>query len=125
MTLILPNDYKYAVATHNCISRTCKILFFINKLNLLSATSNLIATFLKGDAQFLFLCDPQKPTASHVYITFPRITQKILTKESRIVNYANRTIFYLFIIVKKNFAAQKNANKQLSPLMKFLCTKKS
>ena len=31
--------------------------------------------------QFIFLCNPQKSGASRVCITFPQITQKILTKD--------------------------------------------
>ena len=38
----------------------------------------------KGNAQFLFLCNPQKSGASRLCVTFPQITphitQKILTK---------------------------------------------
>ena len=34
----------------------------------------------KGNAQFIFLCNPQKSRASRVCITFPQKTQKILTK---------------------------------------------
>ena len=33
----------------------------------------------KGNAQFLFLCNPQKSGALRVCITFPQIIQKILT----------------------------------------------
>ena len=36
---------------------------------------------LKGNAQFLFLCSPPKLGASRVCITFPQITQKILTED--------------------------------------------
>ena len=36
---------------------------------------------LKGNAQFIFLCNPQKSGASRVCITFLQITQKILTKD--------------------------------------------
>ena len=36
-------------------------------------------TVFKGNAEFLFLCNPQKSGASRVCITFPQITQKILT----------------------------------------------
>ena len=36
---------------------------------------------IKGNAQFMFLCDYQKSGASRVCITFPQITQKISTKD--------------------------------------------
>ena len=36
---------------------------------------------LKGNAQFLFLCNPQKSGVSQVCITFLQVTQKILTKD--------------------------------------------
>ena len=36
---------------------------------------------LKGNAQFIFLSNPQKSGASRVCITFPQITKKILTKD--------------------------------------------
>ena len=36
---------------------------------------------LQGNVQFLFLCNPPKSSASRVCITFPQITQKILTKD--------------------------------------------
>ena len=36
--------------------------------------------FFKGKTQFLLLCNPPKLGASKVCITFPKITQKILTK---------------------------------------------
>ena len=36
---------------------------------------------VKGNAQFLFLCNRQKSGASQVCIRFPQITQKILTKD--------------------------------------------
>ena len=36
--------------------------------------------FIKGNAQFLFLCNPPKSGASWVCITYPQTTQKILTK---------------------------------------------
>ena len=35
----------------------------------------------KGNAQFLFLCNPQKSGASRVCITFPQVTQKMLNKD--------------------------------------------
>ena len=35
----------------------------------------------KGNAQFIFLCNPRKSGASRVCVTFPQITQKILTKD--------------------------------------------
>ena len=35
---------------------------------------------LKGNSQFIFLCNPEKPDASQVCISFPQITQKILTE---------------------------------------------
>ena len=35
----------------------------------------------KENSQFLFLCNPQKSGASRDCITFPQITQKILTKD--------------------------------------------
>ena len=35
---------------------------------------------LKGNAQFIFLCNPQKSGASRVWIIFLQITQKVLTK---------------------------------------------
>ena len=37
--------------------------------------------FIKGNAQFLFLCNAQKSGTSRVCITFPQITQKILTED--------------------------------------------
>ena len=37
--------------------------------------------FLKGNAQFIFLCNPQKSGSSRVFITFPQVTRKILTKD--------------------------------------------
>ena len=37
---------------------------------------------IKGNAQFLFLCNPQKSGASQVCITFLQVTQKILTKDT-------------------------------------------
>ena len=36
---------------------------------------------LKGNAQFLFLCNAQKSGASRVCIPFPQITQEILTED--------------------------------------------
>ena len=36
---------------------------------------------LKGNAQFIFLCNPQKSGASRVCITFLQITQKVLTTD--------------------------------------------
>ena len=36
---------------------------------------------LKGTAQFIFLCNPQKPSASRILITFFQVNQKILTKD--------------------------------------------
>ena len=39
------------------------------------------AVNLKGNVQFLFLCNPQKSGTSQVYVTFSQITQKILTKD--------------------------------------------
>ena len=36
---------------------------------------------IKENAQFIFLCNPQKSGASRVFITFLQITQKILTKD--------------------------------------------
>ena len=36
---------------------------------------------VKRNAQFLFLWNPQKSSASRVYITFPQITQKIITED--------------------------------------------
>ena len=36
---------------------------------------------VKGNAQFIFLCNPQKSGASRVYVTILQITQKILTKD--------------------------------------------
>ena len=35
---------------------------------------------IKGNMQFLFLCNPPKLDALRVCITFPQIAQKILTK---------------------------------------------
>ena len=35
----------------------------------------------KGNLQFLFLCNPSKSGASRVCITFPQVTQKILTED--------------------------------------------
>ena len=40
---------------------------------------------LKGNPQFIFLCNPQKSGASRACITFAQITQKILTKD--IINW--------------------------------------
>ena len=42
---------------------------------------NLHDFTFKGNAQFIFLCNPQKSGASRVFITFLQITQKILTKD--------------------------------------------
>ena len=36
---------------------------------------------IKGNAQLLFFCNPQKPGALRVCITFPQITQKMLTED--------------------------------------------
>ena len=36
---------------------------------------------IKGSAQFIFLCNPQKSGASLVCITFLQITQKVPTKD--------------------------------------------
>ena len=36
----------------------------------------------KGNAQFLFWCNPPKSGASQVHITFLQATQKILTKDT-------------------------------------------
>ena len=38
-------------------------------------------SFFKGNAQFMFLCNPHKSGALQVCITFLQITQKILTKD--------------------------------------------
>ena len=35
----------------------------------------------KGNAQFIFLCNPQKSGASRWCITFLQLTQKVLTKD--------------------------------------------
>ena len=35
----------------------------------------------KGDAQFIFLLNPQKSSAARACITFLQITQKLLTKD--------------------------------------------
>ena len=42
---------------------------------------NLVEFTIKENAQFIFLCNPQKASASRFCITFPQITQKILTKD--------------------------------------------
>ena len=52
--------------------------------------SRFQSSYFKGNAQFLFLCNPQKSGASRVCITFFfQITQKILTKD----------IFYLLELI--------------------------
>ena len=38
-------------------------------------------SFFKGNAQFMFLCNPHKSGTSRVCITFLQITQKVLTKD--------------------------------------------
>ena len=42
---------------------------------------NVYYLYLKGEAQFIFLCNPPKSRASQVRIAFLQITQKILTKD--------------------------------------------
>ena len=42
---------------------------------------NVYYLYLKGKAQFIFLCNPPKSGASQVCIAFLQITQKILTKD--------------------------------------------
>ena len=37
--------------------------------------------YFKGNAQFIFLCNPQKSGASRWCITFLQLTQKVLTKD--------------------------------------------
>ena len=36
---------------------------------------------LKGSAQFIFLCNPQKSGTSRIFIAFLQVTQKTLTKD--------------------------------------------
>ena len=45
---------------------------------------------VKGNAQFVFLCNPPKSGASLVCIIFPHITQKILTKD--IIRWLERIV---------------------------------
>ena len=55
------------------------LAWVLNTRLLFEDSSNVL--FFKGNAQFIFLCKPQKLCASWVYITFLQITQKILTKD--------------------------------------------
>ena len=58
-----------------------KLLLGLRCLSILF--TNLIETqfSFKGNVQILFLCNPQKSGTSRVYIPFPHITQKLLTKD--------------------------------------------
>ena len=51
--------------------------WFLNSLD----QNVLPGSKFKGNAQFIFLCNSHKLGASRVCITFPQITQKILTKD--------------------------------------------
>ena len=55
------------------------LAWVLNTPLLFEDSSNVL--FFKGNAQFIFLCNPQKSCASWVYIMFLQITQKILTKD--------------------------------------------
>ena len=65
----------------NFITFFTKYLFYITILlfHIIILSCKEIILSFKGNAQFLFLCNPQKSGASRVCITFPQITQKILT----------------------------------------------
>ena len=60
-----------------------KNLTLVSRHNKKLADWILVMSFhhFKGNAQFIFLCNPQKSGASRVCITFLQITQKILTKD--------------------------------------------
>ena len=55
-------------------------LFYFLNINI-TLIVLLFCFLLKGNAQFVFLCNPQKSGASRVCITFLQITKKVLTKD--------------------------------------------
>ena len=58
----------------------------------LSNLQVLATEMIKGNAQVLFLCNPQKSGASPVCINIPKITQKILTKDISLAGNRNLAV---------------------------------
>ena len=77
--------------------------------------------YLKGNAQFSYLCNPQKSGALRVCFTFPQITQKILTKDIiHLLELITEILSFLQIFSVRKATTQLFNNRYLVPYI-YIC----